>query len=495
MTDDDHRCPWRDEAERLRVELDKQRGIVAELNAKLMTVMARMEQLERRFLGPKPERMPTPTQELRTEAKEQGESPENAAAARKRRRNAELKAGLETVEYHHRVPDEKRRCPMCQSENLRQLGKGKKSTVYEWIPGRLVRELHFHETLTCRCGEYVVRADVCRKAIEKGRYGPGFIAHVVTSKCADSIPFYRLEKRYKKMGIPIARSTMTDLFHAAAGLTEPLWKRLLERVAESDVVLADETSLKMQSPNKRGFVWTFLADELIAYRYSADRSGRTPVEVLGGTRGTLVVDAYTGYNAVTRVAGRTRAGCMAHARRKFFEALPTAPDEAKAAMGLILNLYRVEHEARERGILRTAEHRALRQEKAAPAMERFKVWLSEQRELHPPKSPIGRAIAYSTNNIDALSRYLENEKVPIDNNASERALRVVALGRKNFLFVGNEEAGQRLAGLYSLVSTCELHGVDPTAYLASVLLLVSEHPASRIDELLPDRWTPALAAA
>jgi transposase len=317
---------------------------------------------------------------------------------------------------------------------------------------------------------------------------------VVVSKCADSLPLHRLAKQYSRLGIPMERSTLCDVFHATAQKLQPLSERLMQRIAEADVVQADETPLKMLSPERKGYVWTFLHQDLIGYRFSGDRSGLTPQQVLGGTTGTLVVDAYTGYNRVTQVAGRERAGCLAHARRKFFEALPTAPVEAKRALELILEVYRVEHAAKEAGVVRTAEHLKLRQSRGREAMERLKAWLEAEQDRHPPKSPLGEAIGYALNQWQPLSRFLEDEKIPVDNNASERALRVVALGRKNFLFVGHQEAGQNLAGLYSLVATCQAHGVDPMAYLSDVLMRIDDHPAAQLDQLLPHHWTPPAAA-
>jgi len=162
----------------------------------------------------------------------------------------------------------------------------------------------------------------------------------------------------------------------------------------------------------------------------------------------------------------------------------------RQALELILQVYRVEHQALAKKAVRTAEHLHLRQTLGRAAMEQFHQWLLEQQGLHPPKSSLGEAIRYALNQWPALTRFLDDVGVPVDNNASERALRVVALGRKNFLFVGHKEAGERLAGLYSLVATCEANGVDPVAYLTDVLLRVESHPASRIDELLPHLWTP-----
>ena len=180
---------------------------------------------------------------------------------------------------------------------------------------------------------------------------------------------------------------------------------------------------------------------------------------------------------------------MSHVRRKFFDALPTAP-EASQALDLIRELYQVEHEAMESGVVRKPEHLTLRQTKSRPIMDRFKDWLDDQKPKHLPKGAMGEALRYAVNNWKSLTVFLGDEHVPIDNNASERALRVAALGRKNFLFVGHDEAGRNIAALYTLVATCEANDVNPVAYLEDVLIRVQTHPAAQIDELLPTNWKP-----
>ena len=293
-------------------------------------------------------------------------------------------------------------------------------------------------------------------------------------------------------GIPINRTTLGDLFHTAADVLAPLPARILQLVREAHLVRGDETPIRVlaQEKTRRGYIWTFRTEKLIAYEYSASRSGETPARVLEGTKGYLLVDAYSGYNAVTLPEGRIRVGCWAHVRRKFFDSLGTAP-EAQSMLDLILDLYRVEHAARDAGILGQAAHLRLRVQQSVPILGRIRDWLATHHPLHPPKSPLGEAIRYARGQWEALGRFVEDASLPLDNNASENALRAVALGRKNFLFVGHDEAGAGLAGLYSLVATCHANGVNPEAYLADVLLRVQTHPAARIDELLPDRWAPS----
>ena len=458
---------------------------------KLAAAMARIEELERQLYGKKSEKMPPVANELRREETEEEAEARRLHALEKRRERQALREKLRRDTIIHHITDEQKLCPKCGGVADRPLGDGKRTTIYEYVPGHFVRQDHVQEKMACRCGQYIATAEPPPRPIDKGLYGPGFIAHLVTMKCADSIPLYRLAKQYQRLGIPMARSTLTDLFHAAADKLEPLYRRLIELVARSDIVQADETPMKMQRADRKGYVWTFIADNLIGYRFAGGRSGETPRNVLGGSKGALVVDAYSGYNRVTDVDGRVRAGCLAHVRRKFFEALGSAPTEARQALDLILNVYRVEHEATARGIVRTAEHLRLRQTAGRAAMDCFHTWLVDEQPKHLPKGPLGTAISYALNQWDTLTRFLDHARLPPDNNASERALRVVALGRKNFLFVGNEDTGANLAGLYSLVSTCEANNVDPVAYLREVLMRIDTHPASRIDELLPHKWVPS----
>ncbi len=461
-----------------------------------------MAALERHVFGKRAERLPPLAAELRADAAgAQSKAERDEAALRKRRERAARKAEeCPTREVQHQVPAQERRCPACGSEDLKALGKGRTTQVYEYLPARFERQVHVQEVLACACGKGVVTAPAPAKVVDKGEYGPGFLAHVVTSKCADAMPLHRLAQRVERGGVPMSRSTLTDLFHQSASVLLPLSRHLLQCIASAEGVWADETPLRVLDVKKTrlGYLWTFLTQNergewLIGYRFSMGRASRTPKEVLGGTQGALVVDAYTGYNAVTLPSGRVRVGCWAHGRRRFFDALATAP-EAREAMDLILALYRVEAQAREAGVVRTAAHRELRQLRSAPVLEQLHARMEQQAPLHPPKGPFGQAIAYALKQWEALSRFVSDERLPLDNNRAEAALRKAALGRKNFLFVGHEAAGENLAGLYALVATCEANGVNPEAYLADVLLRVQTHPNSRIGELLPHEWKRRRAA-
>ena len=470
--------------------------VVVELSNQVAKLTHELAQLRKAQFGPRTERTKMPRVPAGAPS-----TPEERLA--KRRANARDKAQTETVRTEHKVPEARRTCPVCGNAKLKPIGAGRTSVVFEFVPARFVRHEHVQEVLRCKCGDYVVTAPGAPKVIEKGRYGASFLAHLAVAKCADHTPIYRLEKDFRRQGFPLVRSTMNELLHRASELTRPLWMRILEMIRVRPIVMADETRLRMQDDGtgkaKTGFVWTFVApdregEQDVAFVYAGDRSGETPKRILGDTDGYLLVDAYSGYNAVVEVSRRERAACHAHLRRYFHEALATAP-VAQEAIDLILELYRIEHEATARKIVGTPKHLELRRRESASVRTKLKAWLDGQLEHHPPKSPIGAAIRYGLNQWEEFGRFLDDARIPLDNNASERSLRRVALGRKNFLFVGDVDAGTSIAGLYTLIATCEARGVNPFTYLASVIPRVQDHPAKKLDELLPGAWAARQVAA
>ena len=470
------------------------KDVVTELTNKLAKMEHELAQLKKAHIGPKSERRKMPQAIEKKDV-----TPDEQLATRRAR--AQEKTEIPSVREFHKVPEEQRHCPHCGNDKLEALGEGRTTSVFEFVPAKFVRHEHVQEVLRCRCNGYVVTAPGAPKVIEKGRYGASFLAHLAVAKCADHLPIYRLEKDFKRRGIPIARSTMNELLHRASELTKPIWTRVLDKIRLRPIVMADETRMRMQNDGngkaKNGCVWTFVAqddagDLDVALMFADGRGGEVPKRILSGTDGFLLVDAYSGYNAVADVSTRKRAACHAHLRRYFHEALPTSPI-AQEAMNIIGDLYRVERDARERGIVRTASHLEFRKKNAVVVRDRLKIWLDTQLPLHPPKSPIGTAIRYGLSRWEDFGRFLDDARIPIDNNASERALRRVALGRKNFLFVGDIDAGTSIAGLYTLIATCEARGINPFAYLADVIPRVQDHPAARLDELLPGAWAHTFA--
>lgn len=475
---DDHACGWRDYALAMEAK-------TAEMTAKMAEVTAKMEALERRLFGKKAEKLPPPV------PKEKGSrtrSPSDESKAVRRAR-AEAKEQLPTDTIAVPVPEEQRCCPHCETSDLRAVGAGTSTVIYDYVAAHFRRRQYVRETLACRCGQYIVTAPAPERAMERTSYGPGFVAHLMVSKCSDAIPIARLEKQYARSGVPIARSTMNDLLHRHAVLLKPLYQRLLASIVAERVVQADETPVQLLEANRKGYVWTFLAGKRIAYVFSPSRSGQTPTTVLADSDGALVVDAFTGYNAVTTPGRRERAGCLAHARRKLFEARDAGP-EVDNALAVIGAIYRVEAELAAAGQLGGVEHLRARWQRSRPLMALLLRWCHEQRRRHPPRSKLGQAVGYVLRQRKALMRFVNDVGLPLDNNTSERSLRRWALGRKNWLFVGTVEAGENLAAIGSLIASCEAEGLNPVEYLTDVLKRVSEHPASRVEELLPGHWRP-----
>jgi transposase len=489
----------------LTKDLDPQaRAVVKVLHGMLSSALQRLEaenaELKRMLFGQRSERrvMPPIQQETKRRSRntESAEEKARREAESKKKRQAKKadRKTLPTVEDSIPVPDEQKSCDACGGD-FRALGEGQISEQYEYVPAKLIRRRIVREKAVCRCGETIVTAPPPPQVVEGAEYGPGLHAHVVVSKCVDSLPLYRQAKQLTRAGAQVSRSTLGDLFHRSAELLTPLHDRLLEIVANSEHVNADETPLPVLAREKcrRGYVWTFVADKIVTYSYSPTRSGETPSRLLGETQGVLQVDGYTGYNSVTAPEQRARAACWAHARRYFFKALPTAP-QAEEILDLIVDLYAVEYLAHEKGVCGSEAHRVLRDSESRRVVEKIEAWLDENEPVTPPKSPLGAAISYARGQWEALTLFLDDPKVDLDNNVSERALRTVALGRKNFLFAGNDGAAENLAVLQSLISTCAANGVNPQDYLADVLVRIQTHPHSRIDELLPQHWQPPDAA-
>lgn len=485
-TDEHHDCVWR-----TRVEV---------LEEKLALVMAELDQHRKKVFGPQSERMPSVNEALRKERRRLGERVDPRAIADKRAANKAQRDEAAVTEHKElHVPDDQRACPKCGG-TAEAISEAKTSQTWSYIPGYFRRNVFHRETLACRCGDYIVTAPPPPRVLGQSHYDASFIAHVVVWKLCDSVSIYRAAKRFKRLGIPMARSTMYDLVARCGQAVGILHRRMLELIARQPIVLADETTLPVLAPKKckRGFIWTFSArvmredveQILVAFRYSENRSGQTPVQVLGGSTGVLVVDAYSGYNQVTCPDGRTRAGCLAHVRRKFFDARKYAVAEVDEVLGLILDVYRVEHDALTSGIVRTPEHLELRQTRSRAAMNALRAWLDDAQPRHLPKSPLGKAIAYAINNWDHLLLFLDDVAIPVDNNASERFLRPVAKGRDNWLFAGSDESAGNIAALMTLTSTCEANGINPEAYLADILPRLDNHPAVNLDELLPHNWLP-----
>ena len=466
-SDKAHGCEWRDYANHL--------------GGQVAILQAQVEVLNRAFAkrSEKMGKMPRIARPPRT--------PAEAADCRLER--ALLRADrVVTEEKLEPVPEALKKCSLCGGTSFRSVGTGKPSESYVYVPGYFRRLVVLREVVACRCGGCVVTAPPPERWSEKTRYGSSFVAHLVVSKCLMVTPHYRLEQSFARTGMPVARSTINDLFRRAGQKLEPLRATLFETITKDFLVNVDETSFKMTKQTSKAFIWAFIGQSLTGYRFALTRGGDVPLDVLGDSTGIFLCDDYRGYDPLEKKGKRRRSGCLAHARRKYFEAgdVPEAID----ALELIACMYRVEHEAERREIVGTAEHLALRREFARPLFVALVRLARELRRAHGPKTLLGRAANYTWRNMLYLGRAMRDARIPLDNNWAENALRIVALGRKNFMFVHSEDAGKELALLYSLVVSCSRLGVNPVDYLADVLNRIDKTADDGMRDLLPDRWKP-----
>jgi transposase len=466
---------------------------IAELTGLVRDLRAENAELKRRIFGTRSERLPPRARETKR-ARDAAASPaehetQRLATKAKRSAHAKAKRALPTRDVIHDISS----CPHCASSDLKPLGTSEVASEIEFIPAHFIRTQHIRPKKRCNGCARIVTAPSPARVVDGGHYAPSVYAHLAVAKCADAIPLHRLSVRFARDGFDITRSTLNTLFHRTAELLRPIAARILALIRERQHVHADETPIRIQAPEvcRRGFIWTFLADELVAFVFSASRSGETPKTVLEGSKGTLQVDAYSGYNVVVGPGGRSRVGCLAHMRRDFFKARATAETDADEAMRRILLLYDVEYEAARRDILGTEQHLSLRRTVMREHFDAMRIWMEERSAHHLPKSPMGVALTYALKQWASLEAVFADVNVPLDNNLAEGALRIIALGRKNFLFVGDHEAGENLAVLQTIVATCQASDVNPESYIADVLLRIDDTPASEIDSLLPANWKPA----
>lgn len=350
----------------------------------------------------------------------------------------------------------------------------------------------------CKCCQLLVQEPAGPQVFDNALPTPSLQAHTVVSRFVDHIPYYRQEQINARSGVHTPRSTLAAWGGQTGAQLMPLFDAHRAFVLGSRVLQGDETHIGLLDPGggktKKAYMWAyargaFQAEPGVVYDFCAGRGGKYPHEFLKGWTGTLVVDAYSGYDATLSLDGRVTAHCLAHARRKFDELFKANASEVAAqAIQRIAWLYRIEADAREL----TAEQRLqLRQDRSKPLWQELQVWLQLERTRVPDGSAIAKAIDYSLNHWQGLSQYLEDGEVPIDNNHIENQLRPWAVGRRNWLFIGSELAGERAAVVMSLLQSAKLNGRDPWAYLKDVLTRLPTQLNSRIEELLPHRWQPA----
>lgn len=379
------------------------------------------------------------------------------------------------------------------------------SEKLDYIPGVLSVERHIRGKWVCRRCETLVQAPVPAHVIDKGLPTTRLLAQVIVSKYIDHMPLYRQEHMFARAGLAISRSTMAQWVGTVGQQLLPLVEAMRERLLQQSVLHADETPVSMLAPGKGkthgAYLWSYCTTvydpvSAVVFDFADSRSGKNAGRFLGfdddrsqvGWRGKLLCDEFGGYRHLFS-KGVIEAGCLAHARRKFFELWAGHKSKiAEQALEFFQSLYRVEKNMY--GLDTSEARRQWRQTHAKPIADTFHEWLIAQHQLVPKGSATAKAINYSLRRWEALTRYLNDGDLPPDNNRVENLIRPIAIGRTNWLFAGSLRAGQRAAAIMSLIHTARINGHEPLAYLTDVVDRLPTHPASRIEELLPYNWQP-----
>jgi transposase len=416
--------------------------------------------------------------------------------ARRRPKRQALPEHLVRVEHRHEPEDTTCPSPECAQPMVR-VGEDVSERL-DIVPAQFFVHRHIRGKWACRCCQLLVQEPVEPQIIDSGMPAAGLVAHTLVSRFADHLPYYRQEQINARSGVHTPRSTLAAWSGRGGAALQPLFDAHKAFVLGAQVLHADETPVNMLDPGagktKKAYVWAYArsgfdAQPGVAYDFCVGRGAKYPIAFLHGWSGTLVRDEFKGYESVLKLEGRTAAGCLAHARRKFDELIKVNQSPvAMQAVQRIAWLYRIEREARD---LPEEQRLAMRQARSKPLWEELHVWLQLERTRVPEGSAIAGAIDYSLNAWVALTANLQNGNVQIDNNHIENQMRPWAMGRKAWLFAGSELAGQRAAVVMSLVQSAKLNGHDPWAYLKDVLTRLPMHMNSRIDELLPHRWQPS----
>ncbi|MDO8439606.1 MAG: IS66 family transposase [Polaromonas sp.] len=496
--------PAQDSVQVLRDLLERMRGELKFKQAKIEALNFEVARLKRWRFGSSAESLEASTQavlfdqiladtQLEDRAAQEDQKPPAAPPRAKGQAVRQpLPASLPRIDHHYEIEATLCAC----GQPFKRIGQ-EVSEQLDCVPAQFFVLRHIRGKYACACCQTIQAAPMPAQIIDKGIPAPGLLAQVVVAKHDDHLPLYRQEEIYARSGVHIPRSSMAQWIGICGVRLAPLADALKEFILGHSVIHADETPVSLLAPGrgktKKAYVWVyrttnFVARRAVLFDFAASRAGEHARRVLQGFGGTLVTDDFSGYHAL-HAQGITAAFCMAHARRKLFEAHQfNASPIAGQAVTLIAKLYEVEREARE---LEPEARLLLRQQRSRPIADALHTWLSEQRQKLAKADVTAKAIDYSLSNWRALTRYLDDGNVPIDNNAAENAVRPLVVGRKNWLFVGSQQAGERAGVVLSLIESAKLNGHDPWAYLKDVFERLPTLKQRDLAQLLPHNWHPA----
>lgn len=484
------------------------KGMVLTLLGQIDDLEGQLYYLKRQLFGKKSEKL-DPQQrllfeslynEVQAKVEEQRQEKQNTEK-RSRRMNADhpgrkpLPAHLPRKTIEIEPDSDELVCDHCGSDKTR-IGQDVTEKL-EYVPASFYVKRYVRHKYACKqCQNKISIGQLPPMVIDKGVPGESVLAHIIASKFTDHLPLNRLEGIFKRHGVEITVSNMCDWVGVSADLLKPLVKRMQELIRLSPIINTDDTPIPIKSKTRQGstyngYLWVYIDTQFnVVFDFTPTRSRNGPIDFIGKAyRGFVQADAYSGYDELFRVSQAIEVGCNSHARRKFEYALDSNPVRAARMMVLWGRLYEIESRAKklEYDSVQLLE---ARQKEALPIFDEIKSALMEYKDQVLPKSPMSKAINYALNQWDALVRYTSDPRLSIDNNLSERTLRMVVIGRKNYLFAGSEAGAERAAIIYSLVASCKLNGHDPFVYFNDVLKKVTTWPASQIDELLPTQWKP-----
>ena len=490
-------------------QIESQAQAIEFRDAKIASITFELRRLKARQFAAKTERMNAEQRQLfeETMAADQADleaqlealkaafkvpsSTPDADTRRKPKRQA-LPEHLKRVDHHHEPENTTCVC----GEAMVRIGEDVSERL-DIIPAQFFVHRHIRGKWACKCCQTLVQEPVDPQIIDKGMPTAGLVAHTTVSRFVDHIPYYRQEQINARAGVHTPRSTLASWSGQAGAALLPLYAAHREFVLSCAVVHADETPVAMLDPGagktKRAYVWAYARGGFdvspgVVYEFCLGRGAKYPLEFLKGWSGTLISDGYGVYEQVLKQESRVGAACFAHARRKFDELVKdNLSPVGTQAIQRIAALYQIERQVKG---CSAEDRQAIRQSSSKPICEDLHAWLKLERQRVPEGGATAKAIDYSLNRWEALTAYLDNGAVQIDNNHIENLVRPWAMGRKAWLFAGSELAGQRAAVVMSLLQSAKLHGHDPWAYLKDVLTRLPSHMNSRIDELLPHRWQP-----